>query len=263
MDTVISTDGTPIAFWQSGGGDPLLLVHGGTADHSTTWRYVLPRLERHFTVYRLDRRGRGASGDSQHYSLQQEAEDIAVLVDRIGQPVNLLGHSYGALCGLEAALLTPHLGRLILYEGVPRRGADYYPPGLLDRFQALLDAGDREGLLVTLFRDLVGMPPDEIELLRSQTEAWNARLGNVPSLPRELRVEAGYMFIPERFKAMRAPTLLLVGGASLPSVLADAQAVEAALPEATITIMMGQGHAAMYAAPDLFVDAVLAFLHTG
>ena len=261
MDTIISTDGTPIAFWQSGDGPPLLLVHGGIQDHSIRWRFVLPRLEQHFTVFRMDRRGRGASGDSQHYTLQREAEDIAVLVDMIGQPVHLLGHSFGALCSLEAALLTPNLRRLILYEGVPIRGADYYPPGILDHFQALFDTGNHEGLVVAIFRDLLGMAPHEIESLRSQSDAWNVRLASAPTLPRELRAEEGYVFVPERFKTMRTPTLLLVGGVSPPSILTDAQAVAAALPDATTTILPGQGHFAMDTAPDLFVDAVLTFLH--
>ena len=45
MDTVTSKDGTRIAFWRSGTGPPLVLIHGMVADHSTTWRFVLPELE--------------------------------------------------------------------------------------------------------------------------------------------------------------------------------------------------------------------------
>lgn len=37
MQMVTSGDGTRIAFWRSGAGPPLLLVHGATADHTTTW----------------------------------------------------------------------------------------------------------------------------------------------------------------------------------------------------------------------------------
>lgn len=43
METVTSRDGTSIAFWRSGTGPPLLLVHGATADHTTTWPCI-PRL---------------------------------------------------------------------------------------------------------------------------------------------------------------------------------------------------------------------------
>jgi pimeloyl-ACP methyl ester carboxylesterase len=61
-------------------------------------------LEQRFTVYAVDRRGRGQSGDSPVYSIEREYEDIAAVVESIREPVNLLGHSYGALCSLEAAL---------------------------------------------------------------------------------------------------------------------------------------------------------------
>jgi pimeloyl-ACP methyl ester carboxylesterase len=78
--TVTSRDGTPIAFWRGGSGPSLLLVHGATYDHTTAWRFVVPELERQFTVYAMDRRGRGGSGDSPAYELQHEAEDVAAVV---------------------------------------------------------------------------------------------------------------------------------------------------------------------------------------
>jgi len=103
MDKVRSKDGTLIAYERSGKGPALVLVHGTTADH-TRWAPVLPMLEQKFTVYAIDRRGRGQSGDSVVYSLEREYEDIATVVASIREPVNLLGHSYGALVCLEVAL---------------------------------------------------------------------------------------------------------------------------------------------------------------
>ena len=50
--------GTPLAYWLCGKGPPPVLVHGTAADHSR-WRPVLPALEERFTVYAIDRRGRG------------------------------------------------------------------------------------------------------------------------------------------------------------------------------------------------------------
>lgn len=260
MHTVTSKDGTSIAFWRSGEGPPLLLVHGATADHTTTWRFVLPKLERRFTISAMDRRGRGGSGDAPAYKLQREAEDVAAIVDSIGEPVSVLGHSYGALCAIEAALLTTNLRRLILYEGVPLTGADLYKPGVADRLEKLLEAGDIEGMLVAMFRELVEMPPEEIDVMRSQRDAWAVRLANAPTLPRELRGEQRYTFEPERFRHMRTPTLLLVGGASPPRELENAKGVADALPDARVVSLPGQQHAAMYTAPEVFMSAVVQFL---
>ena len=72
--------------------------------------------EQRFTVYALDRRGRGGSEDAQPYTIEREFDDVAATVNAIGEPVNVLGHSYGALCALEAALRTDHIRKLVLYE---------------------------------------------------------------------------------------------------------------------------------------------------
>src|SRR5215470_16425578 len=145
MQTITSRDGTAIAFVRSGAGPALVLVHGTTADH-TRWKPLLPRLETHFTVYAVDRRGRGGSGDAPDYSIEREFDDIAAVVDAIGEPVLLLGHSYGAVCSLEASLRTQHVSKLVLYEPPIRTAGSLFPPGTVERLQVLLDAGDRDGV---------------------------------------------------------------------------------------------------------------------
>jgi pimeloyl-ACP methyl ester carboxylesterase len=106
METIHSKDGTPIAHQRSGIGAPLVLVHG-TGGAYTRWEPILTALQTHFTVYAVDRRGRGESGDADTYAIEREFEDIAAIVDSLGEPALLLGHSFGAICALEAALLTP------------------------------------------------------------------------------------------------------------------------------------------------------------
>ena len=50
------------------------------------------------------------------------------MVDSFGEPANLLGHSYGALCALEAALLTRNVRKLVLYDpGIQVAGEEIYP----------------------------------------------------------------------------------------------------------------------------------------
>jgi pimeloyl-ACP methyl ester carboxylesterase len=65
-------------------------------------------LEKYFTVYAVDRRGRGESGDGSNYAIEREFDDVAAVVDPIGNGVDLLGHSFGAVCALEAGLRTSH-----------------------------------------------------------------------------------------------------------------------------------------------------------
>ncbi len=76
MNSILSTDQIVIAFEQTGAGTPLLLVHGTNGNH-TQWNMVLPFLIPHFTVYAMERRGRGQSGDAPEYCIQREFEDYA------------------------------------------------------------------------------------------------------------------------------------------------------------------------------------------
>jgi len=55
--------------------------------------------------------------------------------------------------------------------------------------------------------------------------------------------------------------LLLVGTDSPPEILAAHDAVAAAVPDAGVVTLSGQGHVAMLTAPDLFAREVLRFLH--
>jgi pimeloyl-ACP methyl ester carboxylesterase len=144
IETIPSKDGTLIAYQRSGEGPPLILVHGTGGSH-VRWAPILSALEPHFGLYAVDRRGRGESGDAASYAIEREFEDVAALVEAIGQPVYLLGHSYGGICALEAARLTQHIRKLILYEppitspGIPSTRMD-----CLTVWRALLAVGKRE-----------------------------------------------------------------------------------------------------------------------
>jgi pimeloyl-ACP methyl ester carboxylesterase len=135
---VISRDGTEIAYWSSGRGSPIVVVHGTPADH-TRWKPLLPYLEPHFTVHAIDRRGRGARGDAPEYDLFREFEDTAAVIDSVpeisGSLVDLYGHSHGGIVAFGAAMLTPSIRKMLLYEGWPIPNPEAYalPAGLEER----------------------------------------------------------------------------------------------------------------------------------
>jgi pimeloyl-ACP methyl ester carboxylesterase len=261
---VVSGDGTAIAYWTSGVGPPLVLVHGTTADH-TRWRPVLPYLESHATIHALDRRGRGASGDAPDYQVTREFEDVAAVVDAVaeatGSPVDLLGHSFGGLCAFGAAALTANIRRLVLYEGWPSPNPDQLalPPGVEARLDGLLAAGNREAALETFFREVVGMPEEEFAVYRA-LPAWQARLAAAHTITRESRAEEANRFDPEQAARITVPVLLLAGGDSPEFLKAGIDTLAAALPDARIVVIEGQQHIAIDLVPAVFADHVLAFL---
>ncbi len=257
-ESVISEDGTPIAVWRSGEGPPLVLLHGAAADHSR-WSPVLPALEERFTVLAVDRRGRGQSGDPDEYAIEREYEDVAAVVEAAGDGVNVLGHSYGGICALEAALLTDRIRKLVLYE--PPMGFLESPPDVVDRLTTLLEVGERDELVAYFMRNVAGLPPEQVELLRTQP-AWEARIAVAHTIPREEHSSSSYAFDPDRFRGLETPTLFLQGGDSAAPFKAAGEAVREALPDCRVVVLPGQGHAAMDTATELFTDQVLGFLET-
>ena len=259
MGRITSKDGTPIACWRFGEGPPLMLVHGSISDH-TYWKPVLAALEERFTVHAMDRRGRGESGDSGDYAIDREFEDVAAVVDSVGEPVKLLGHSYGAICSLEAVALTSYVDKLVLYEPpLNVSGEKMYPPGFIERLESMLEAGDRDGVIEAMMREVVGMPPEEIDYLRLRP-TWQTMVASAHTLPRELRANEDYPFDPARFGDMRTPTLLLGGGDSSPYLQEVNRALAEVLPNSHIAVMRGQGHQAVETGPGFFTVEVLRFL---
>lgn len=256
MACVTSTDGVPITYYRGGSGPPLVLVHGLGRNHRS-WSHLLPAFEAHFTVYAVDRRGRGKSGTGPQYSFTQEADDLLAIIDEADEPIHLLGSSLGAICALEAALRTPRLHSLILYEPPFRlagSGPSFALSGISRRAQ---DANDRMGVLAAIHRDesLDAEHP-------SVPDGWTERVSVARTYPRELRALYRYTFDPARFRSMRTPTLLLLGDAGPgPSFFRKASdALHAALPDSRIVVLEGQGHMAIFTAPDLFTRSVLRFL---
>ena len=261
MKTITSTDGTPIAYEQSGSGPPLVLIHGMAGNHAR-WELfnVRPRFAEQTTVYAMDRRGNGESGDTEEYAIEKEFEDVAAVVDSIDEPVHLLGHSHGGLCALEAALRTDNVTSLIVYEPTgPWEEGHLYSEEMYGELAALVEAGENEQALLVFLREIVELPDFQIDELRAAPN-WSARVAEAPTLPREYRAPTTYEFEPERFADMTTSTLLLVGGKSPQWIKDVTDTLNDALPNSRISMLEGQGHVAMNTAPDLFIDEVLAFV---
>jgi pimeloyl-ACP methyl ester carboxylesterase len=265
MRRATSRDGTEIAYWTSGAGPPLVLVHGAPADH-TRWRPLLPYLEPHVTVHAIDRRGRGGSGDAPDYELAREFEDVVAVVEAVaeesGRSVDVYGHSYGGLCAFGGAASSTSVRKLVLYEGWPLVNADAYagPPGFYERVEALLAEGNRGGVVEAVLRELAGMSDDELRAMQAEP-SWKARVDVAHTLGRELRAIAAAPFDRAQAEKITAPTLLVTGAESADPAAAEIDTIAAALPDARVVVIGGQGHAADVLAPEVFTEQVVAFLH--
>lgn len=252
---VPSSDGTPISYRRSGEGPPLVLVHG-TAGAHWSFRFLVPTLVDRFTVYAIDRRGRGDSGDRADYVIEHEFEDVAAVVDSVAEPASLFGHSYGATVALGAAAVARNLRKLVLYEPAP--GISGVSGEDIARIDALVARDERDEALVHALRSF-GLTAEELEQMRG-SPTWAARVAAAHTVTREVRAEEAYHVDSERFGALAVPVLLLLGEESPGWAREGTERIREALPDARVAILPGQGHAAIMTAPELVAGEVVRFL---
>jgi pimeloyl-ACP methyl ester carboxylesterase len=262
--TIPSADGTSIGVFTNGAGPPLVLVHGTSADH-TTFRVVGPILGERFTIHAIDRRGRGASGDTLPYSIEREFEDVAAvasrLADEAGGPVDVVGHSYGGRCALGAARLTADIRRVVSYEGAPTPpGVSYGDAAVLDELRGLEAAGDPAAVLSTFMTRVVGMDDAALAAYRADP-VWPLRVAAARTIVRELESESASPAAGlEALGRVRQPVLQVLGGESRPEFGEATRALDDRLADGRIVVIDAARHAAHHTHPEAFVRAVTSFL---
>ncbi|MCW2556914.1 MAG: alpha/beta hydrolase fold [Mycobacterium sp.] len=252
--TVVSQDGSRIGYESSGSGPAMLLVHGGTATRMR-WAPVRDQLAR-YTVHEMDRRGRGDSvAEAGPYSLAREAEDVVAVAEALGGDVYVVGHSYGALCVIEAALVTSAFRRIVLYEPpMPSPGADVMPPALL---ASMKSTSDPEAILETFYLNALQLTQTAVDALKG-TEIWQARVTAAPTIIREIDVINEFR-ATDRLAGITTPVWMLLGTESPTYLRAATAAIAAQLPDARIVAVQRQAHQAIDHDPDQFVRLVFDF----
>ena len=256
---VHAADGTPLAVWVEGDGPALVMVHGSIADHTTFDPFVAV-LRDDLTTFAMDRRGFGASGDTADYSIQHDFTDVAAVVDavavRTGGPVAVFGHSYGANCAMGGAAMTGNVHHLVLYE--PSLGLSY-PAGSIETIEAALERGDHDAAIEAVLVDILEMSGDEIDDFRS-SPLWPVRLAAAPTIPRECHAEQDWVYRPSQFAALTAPTLMLTGADSVPSIRAATERAANAIPDSVIHVLDGHGHFAHKTDPGMVATLIGKFV---
>jgi len=250
MPTVTSTDGTKIAFEKVGSGPAVILVNGAMSYRrafDTTLEDLAELLSKDFTVYDYDRRGRGESGDTEPFTKVREIEDIQALVEHAGGEAMLVGFSSGGAVTLETTAVTSGIKKAFVYE-VPfivddsRQALDDYE-GHATR---LVAEGKLDELIEYFITVVAGIPAEFVGGIKQDKAMWERMRAIAPTIPHDASFMSEFMKgkpLPSGYwSKVKVPVLVGDGGASPAWLHNAAEALAAALPNASRETFEGQTH---------------------
>ena len=215
MQTVTSPDGTVLAYDLMGSGPAVVLLPGGSVDRTSN-AGLAAELANDFTVYNLDRRGRGDSTDTLPYAVAREIEDITAVIVAAGGSAHLYGSSSGAALAFEAAAAGAPVAKLAMWE----------PPYFLDPrpeladaarvFHDLVAAGKRDEAAEYFMGSVVGMPAEFVAGAR-QSPWWPGQVKIAHTLEYDATVMGDYRIPEDRARSVTVPTIIVDGGAASPA----------------------------------------------
>ncbi|HYD55292.1 MAG TPA: alpha/beta fold hydrolase [Burkholderiales bacterium] len=227
---------------------PVMLLHA-SASSSAQWRSLCAALEAKHHVVAPDLVGYGTTPPWQGtgaFRLADEAVQLRRLIRQLGEPVHLVGHSYGGAVALHVARTSPELvRRLVLIEPVA--------------FHLLRDgdAIDLEGLReFSAAAQRVRAAPDPQAAARVFVDYWNGAgawdrtppekrkpvVAALPKLRLELDAALGEPATLADLKALRPPVLLLQGGLTQLSTRCVCHRLARSLPDVALHVVRGAGH---------------------
>lgn len=252
------------------GAIPVVMVHGGFSSRRT-WDFVAPKLAETRRVILYDRRGHSESGPPTNGgTVRAHVTDLAALIGQLDlAPAWVIGSSYGAQIALRLAAAEPDL----------LRGVVAHEPGLLlslivdagglapvvdelgrkeDVVANLIVRGDHESAARELVETVLG--PESWPLLPA--ELRRTYVQNAPAVLAELSDPERNDFDLASLAGFYRPVLLTKGAESPPFFAAVVERFAAALPNAEVRTFPGAGHAPHMTHPDVYADAVGAYLRT-
>ncbi len=244
-----------LAYWSSGSGPAVVLLHGSNLDHRM-WDDQVRVLEPEFRVIRYDLRAHGESALPE--APFSASRDLAELLDELNvERASLVGLSLGGQIAIDFALEFPdRVGRLVLASpGVSGFQPSEMPSFVQDLMGALQARDFERANEVLLETPLMWAPEGKRELVaemvRGNVELWTVP-PNLVQFPEPPSLE--------RLEDLKAPTLVLVGDRDAGFMQQLARTVAERAPHARIEIVEGGHHLLNLSSPDEFQRRMLEFL---
>lgn len=245
---MLNVDGQDIDCLDAGEGPAVLFLPGS---YSTTaaWRQVQRHLGPGYRLVTGSLSGYGETTDTRSphdFDIAHEVRVVQALARHIGQPVHLVGHSFGGTVALAAALSrTLDIASLSLFEANPLHMIQRHGGGVLyeatlrmsQGFEAAVGAGERDAPARVI--DFWGGPgvfasmPDAVQTYCRETATVNVL---------DWHTDFGFEIDADACAGLDIPVLLVRGGEANAAMVAITDALAHDLPDVRSAAVDGAGH---------------------
>jgi pimeloyl-ACP methyl ester carboxylesterase len=266
----LTANGVRLHYQQAGRGPDVVLLHAVTSNLAV-WLFInlVDVLARDYRVTAYDLRGHGASSaPPTGYTSAEMAEDFRHLHEALGLgPAYLVGHSFGAVVALHAAVLCPERVAGLILSDPYFPGLAHVEPNLrrahvwVDLREVFRHAGMELGADVdftALFRMVAELTPEQHQIIRSRmgpaSARWLAQLPRLAETTCGADVFAVAGLTAERIGSVRQPVVALYDEHS--PFLATCRYLKEKLANCVVEIVPGAGHLAPLENTPVFVELV-------
>jgi esterase len=238
---------------------PCLIAHGlyGSARN---WNVIAKRLSAERAVITVDMRNHGQSFHASSHNYEDMANDLAQIVEHIGAPVHVLGHSMGGKAAMALALMRADLvAKLIVGDIAPVAYTHTQLPYIhamrqVD-FTQVTRRSDAQAQLEAL-----GIEPPLQAFFTQSLDLKNKRwLYNLDTLEANMPDIMGF---PEVGGVFSGQTLFLSGGESDYVLPRHRPKIKSLFPSAKFAKLPGAGHWLHAQKPKAFCETVAMFLRS-
>jgi len=244
-------------------GAPVVTLSHSLGATLALWDATAAALAPRFRVLRYDVRGHGASETpSGPYTLEQMSGDVAALLRSRGiERTHFVGMSMGGLIGMTFALAHPAMvASLTLCDTTACYGPERAPMWD-ERVRVAETAGMTETLIERTME--IWFSPEFMEKGKPVVDRVRAMLRATDPRGYAAAIRAiGYVDLRERIRAIRTPTLVVVGENDQGTPPSMARAMAEAIPGARLEVLPGARHAAVVERADDFNRILMEFLAT-